>query len=181
MNYKRGFTLVEILFVVIIAAGILAFAVPAYKRSQEYSEYQAATGFLMAIGNAVQTARLEAGTFPQGSEKEIVGNEQESDSEQLKSKTLSQYLAGATGNARDTLFVKALFAYGYLTPFATATGYQFYAVKSNASSVCSSVCKVTGAVACMCKDGTTDDCYYGAVYLSDGTIVRKPKDSSKCS
>ncbi len=180
MNYKRGFTLVEILFVVIIAAGILAFAVPAYKRSQEYSEYQAATGFLMAIGNAVQTARAEVGAFPKGTEKEITGSERESDSAKLRSKTMSQYLGTATGATWDDLFVKALFEYGYLAPFTSNTGYQFFAIDGS-SSVCSSVCHVTGAVACMCKDGTTDDCYYGAVYLSDGTIVRKPKDSSTCS
>ena len=32
MRRKHGFTLVEVLFVVLIAAGVLAFAMPAYKR-----------------------------------------------------------------------------------------------------------------------------------------------------
>ena len=181
MNGKQGFTLVEILFVVIIAAGILAFAVPAYKRSQVYSEYQAATGLLMSIGNAVQSASADAGAFPQSTEKEITGSENVS-APDSKSKTITGYLGTTTGSARDTLFVQALFEYGYLHPFKTSSpGYKFYAVKDNASEVCSGACKVENSVACMCYESITDVCYYGAVYLSDGTIVRKPKDASKCS
>ena len=55
MKRTFGFTLTEMLFVVLIAAGILVFAVPSYKRAKERSAYEAATGLLVKLGSAVQT------------------------------------------------------------------------------------------------------------------------------
>ena len=60
---KRGFTLLEILIVVIILASVLAFAFPAYKRTQDRNLYTAATGVLIDLGNAVQNFQTDLATF----------------------------------------------------------------------------------------------------------------------
>ncbi len=192
MRIKQGFTLVEILFVVIIAAGILAFAVPAYKKSQERAAYESATGILLDLGNAVQSFRMDLGKdFPQSSDKQIAGSEKEANATNLAGKTLAEYIGAVTGDTLDTKAVQALFSYNYLQPFSNST-YQFYAIKGNSSTVCSSRCrKPTGGagstaevVACMCTSettSTTSGCYYGAIYLSDGTLKRITADDSSCS
>lgn len=187
MKLKQGFTLVEILFVVIIAAGILAFAVPAYKRAQERGLYEADTGVLMDIGNAIQGLRMATGSaFPQDSShaKEITS---QAVSEDNSSKTVEQYLQGLSGASFDNKAVKALFLYGYLQAFKTRSDYKFYAISADSTSVCDSRCRkpenaAGEVVACMCStSGTENGCYFGAVYLSDGTVRRITKDDSSCS
>ena len=59
MNNKKGFTLLEILIVVVIAASVLLFAVPAYKRTQDKSVFTAAQGVLIELRSAVQSVRQD--------------------------------------------------------------------------------------------------------------------------
>ena len=56
---NKGFTLLEVLIVVVIAVSVAAFGVPAYKKSQERNRYLAAQGVLMDLGNAVRTFRQD--------------------------------------------------------------------------------------------------------------------------
>ena len=74
MRCKKGFTLLEILIVVVIASSVLAFALPAQKRATDRNKYLAAQGVLLDIGSAVQAKRADlkmAGsttTFPDPNE-----------------------------------------------------------------------------------------------------------------
>ena len=58
---KRGFTLLEVLIVVVIAVLVTTFAVPAYRKAQMRTRFMAATGVLTDIDNA---ARMVHEDFP---------------------------------------------------------------------------------------------------------------------
>lgn len=47
-----GFTLLEVLIVVVIAVLVTMFAVPSYRRAQERNRFLSATGVLMEVANA---------------------------------------------------------------------------------------------------------------------------------
>lgn len=51
---RGGFTLLEVLIVVVIAVLVTMFAVPSYRKAQERNRFMAATGVLMDIGNAAR-------------------------------------------------------------------------------------------------------------------------------
>lgn len=51
---KKGFTLIEVMIVVVIAVSVAAFAVPAYKKSQEQNRFLAAEGKLLEISSGLQ-------------------------------------------------------------------------------------------------------------------------------
>ena len=54
---KKGFTLMEMLIVIIIISVMVVFATPAYKRAQARAKYQASLGTLVQLGAAVQMLR----------------------------------------------------------------------------------------------------------------------------
>lgn len=51
---KKGFTLIEIMVVVVIAVTVAAFAVPAYKKSQQRNQFLAAEGKLLEISSGLR-------------------------------------------------------------------------------------------------------------------------------
>lgn len=50
---KKGFTLIEVMIVVVIAVSVAAFAVPAYKKSQDQNRFLAAEGRLLEIASGL--------------------------------------------------------------------------------------------------------------------------------
>ncbi len=54
---RRGFTLLEVLVVVLIAVVVTMFAVPAYKKTQYKNRYTAASGVLIELANATNMLR----------------------------------------------------------------------------------------------------------------------------
>lgn len=50
----KGFTLLEVMIVVLIAVIVTVFSVPAYKKTQEKNRYRAASGVLMDLDNAMR-------------------------------------------------------------------------------------------------------------------------------
>ena len=181
MCRKYGFTLVEVLFVVLIAAGVIAFAIPAYKRVQERSDYNAAMGTLLDIGNAVNSLKRDLKTstntnvtFPTGTNTSFNITTATGSFPTSTTGAWNQWLVSNMTNDR---FVGALFKFGYLKPIKTTKGYTFYVI-TGSPTVCSSKCQ--GAVACMCKTGTKNGCYYGAKLLKGGKIERL-KDGTNCN
>ena len=57
MQNAKGFTLLEIMIVVVIAVSVAAFAVPAYKKAQDRNRYLAAQGVLIDLGNGIKMLR----------------------------------------------------------------------------------------------------------------------------
>lgn len=55
--FSKGFTLLEVLIVVVVAVVVTMFAVPSYKKSQDRGRYMAASGVLMELGNAAVMVR----------------------------------------------------------------------------------------------------------------------------
>ena len=183
MYCKRGFTLVEMLFVVIIAAGVMAFAFPSYRAARERARFQAATGLLVNLGNAVES--ITSDLSMQGLDIDIgassphfyaySGLTEAVPSGQTLRETVEAAAAGAT---REQKVLKLLRSANYLKDFSVPEGYSFYVLQNNVSAgsaagLCAAsttASPLTGTlVACMLKTGASDsDCFAGARYYQGG-------------
>ncbi len=184
---KRGFTLLEILIVIVISVSVLAFALPAHKRAQDRNMYSAAVGILMDLGSAVQM--LRADFISQGNNSSFPSSVQQVHRlyQVPSTSTSSYYYKGghdALRNMSMTTALYALFSRGYLQdiPFESCTnnhlncsykGYNFYICPPAATSAncCGNNARV---VACMTTaSGVTraaGNLYKGARFLLDGSI-----------
>ena len=189
MYRRQGFTLVEVLFVLVIIATVMAYAVPSYRRTKDRAAYDAATGILVDVESAIRAMKRDltmqnyASNFPDSGTKQITGTE---GTVSLNNQTLKTYVGAQSTNAgRDTAFVKGLYTFGYLEPF-TPKGYNYYAIRGNNATICNNKCRPLSTetsgesvVACMCKSSLVNtDCYYGAVFLNTGKI--RPITGSSC-
>lgn len=175
MRYNKGFTLVEILIVMVIAASVLVFALPANKKAQERNKYLAATGILADLGMAVQALRMDMtmqgvdDNFPQGST--VFGFS--STSWQTTDPHSSQYADISSLNS--TTFPYALFSHKYLQhiPFdsgATYKGYTFYICPVETASTLHQCNGDLEVIATM--ENLNSTAYRGARFMQDGTIVQ---------
>ena len=192
MCRKHGFTLVEMLFIVLIAAGIIAFAVPAYKRVQERADYNAALGTLLDINNAVESLkrdlRMSTGKsvsiFPSNNTNYVDYKNNwapDADSDVKKGNiSWNNYVASQAGtNNISKAFIWALNEFNYAKPVqnTVVAKYDFYILNPKASGSLSK-CALTNekGVACIYRKGREsaeqNDCYAGAVLKADGSVVR---------
>ena len=178
MKRAFGFTLTEMLFVVLIAAGILVFAVPSYKRAKERSAYEAATGLLVKLGSAVQTfeqdMKLKSGSYMLS----VGGTTIELNREALSKTPLpsaSVMNASAFQGKTNADLLGMLIPAGYLDDFPALGNpqlneYTFY-WHAGSTTVCGQ--SISGRVYMYANGETTaNGCYCGAVYEEDGTIKR---------
>ncbi len=192
MLRRKGFTLVEILFVLVIVAGIVAYAIPAYKRSQERSRYEAAVGTLVSVGNAIESLRKDLSwkenytfTFPTGA-----GSFQMPVSGQVQLGCIDTpgYFISHGGSNTNKRFAATLFALNYLEPLAS-DGYNFYGINEGEGkpAVCGNNCQkpaesevIAPVIACMCQKSISNatGCFYGARMYATGRIERFKAD--KC-
>lgn len=180
MCRKNGFTLLEVLIVVVIAVSVAAFAVPAYKRTQEKNKYLAAQGVLLDLGTAVRALRAdlraEGSTtkFPPLTHTVMTVTDQTEAGNSLATELSNQNV--------DTLR-KSLFSRRYMQPIAydsgsTYKGFSFVLCPDGTAS--SSLCcnSNSSVVACMYNDSlkastsSTAGQYWGAVVKTDGSIQR---------
>ena len=191
MKKRAGFTLLEVLVVVVIVISISAFAVPAYKKAQEHNKYLAAKGVLMSVGSAMQALRGDLANA--GRDIEKIGLRQLG----------SQHLRGVVATAEGAQDLSdccdpvqnsdwmgyLLFGRKYLSPIAfdglpdsytvhTYKGYYIYlcSLKGNANSTCCKANKSENKIACIKKRASKKmDCvnadYPGAYVAEDGTVV----------
>ncbi len=186
MHRKQGFTLVEVLFVVLIAAGVMVFALPAYKRVQARANYNAALGTLLDINNAVNSLKqdLKISTnvsvdIPGDTTSYVKYGESAWNGTAPADTSISwnQYVVNQEGTNLTKAFMWALHEFKYLKPIQNTKGYDFYILKQSGSSSLSK-CKVgeVKGTACMYKVGKSvvdeKDCYGGALVKADGSIVR---------
>lgn len=184
---NTGFTLVEILFVVVIAAGILVFVVPSLSRAKERSNYQAATGMLLDLGSAIEALQRDLKlqganvSFPSASVSMKMGNiTAPSGWNDNNKKTLRELTSIYIGNDGQKMLAYLLLGRNYLESFKTLGDYEFYVGTGGGTNTCNGRC-ASGALACMCKSGTTNGCYYGAYYTQGGKITRITADNTSCT
>ena len=198
MFVKKGFTLVEILFVLIIMAGIVAYAVPSYRRAKERSRYEAAQGILVNIGNAIQFLKKDLAlhenytfSFP----TEAASHQMPNGTGDLQLGCLltpREYIqSGSSSGQRNNRFAEVLFGAKYLENFNIGgSAYNFYAINEGAGTpaVCQKNCvrsagATTRVVACMCLSSTnnTTGCFYGAKMYEDGKVERFTTSNSECN
>lgn len=181
MQKRNGFTLLEVLIVVVIAVSVAAFALPAYKKTQEKNKYLSAQGVLLDLGTAVRAlradVRAEGGNtkFP-SSPVALTVDDQTAEGASLSTDLQDQSV--------DTLR-KSLFARRYMQPVAydsgsTYKGFSFVLCPEGTAS--SSLCcnNDSEVVACMYNDAlgsssSTAGQYWGAAFKEDGNLKRLTK------
>ena len=193
--YKKGFTLMEMLFVLIIAATIVAFAVPAYKRSKERAKYEAAVGILIEIGAASETLEKDMNYYSSPRRALQKYNDGSFFYHMPKSaaalealpenKTITEFITENASKENDR-FASVLFNAKYIEPFDGRTDYEFYLLPYwalSSANICGNKWRGVGVsayTACMClpDDKVTADnaCFYGAVMGRDGKVVRFKHD-----
>lgn len=173
---NKGFTLLEVLIVVVIAVSVAAFGVPAYKKSQERNRYLAAQGVLMDLGNAVRTFRqdLRINCIAEG--KSLKTFPYTASAAQLLSSwqttTQESEFCSLTSNAA---MGAAMFTRKYMAPISftsgsTFKGYSFFLCPQNTSS--SSYCCGSDSSVVACIRNTSSSNYAWARYHKDGTITQ---------
>ena len=142
---KKGFTLLEVLVVVLIAVLVTLFAVPAYKKSQDKNRYLAASGVLMDLANAVRMTLEEYPTVNTGSVQVT------------KSAFTTSDLGDALTVAPNGNLVVWMFQNQYFNEFPLDNSNKYmgysYAVSTAATidtpANCGNSCAKTNAIACM--------------------------------
>lgn len=182
MRKKNGFTLLEVLIVVVIAVSVAAFAVPAYKKTQEKNKYLAAQGVLLDLGTAVRAIRADrlaegGGKFPTGAAALTIMKTHQN--------SVGNALTQDLKNQNNTDLLYSLFARNYMAKIAFDTGssykgFSFIICPDNQAT--SSYCcnNDSDVVACMYNDslGASSDTagqYWGAAFMDDGSIKRLSK------
>ena len=181
MLRKKGFTLVEILFVLIIAAVIVYFAVPAYKRTKEHASYEAAVGMLLNVGNAIQNVKHDFAMkginlqLPRTNDSFVLVTDPGARYRMGATQTPAQYFGDCSSDKINSCVLGIMFQRGYLKEVpAPSTGYNFYAIRGTPIATIPGNCNCSNSVACMCWKPTTSapSCYQGAKMYADGTVER---------
>ena len=171
-HLTKGFTLLEILIVLVIAASVMAFAFPAYKKAQNKNKYMTALGVLQDLGTSVIAFRQDLAPLNKiypvssGVALSFATNPNSCDS--------SYTIESATTSARLSC---VLIMQGYMQPIAwdaerrTVRGYQFTVCPQEGTPSSSTCCGSDGAIACMkIWNGTSSSPYYGARVYRSGNV-----------
>lgn len=176
MKRQKGFTLLEILIVVVIAVSVAAFALPAYKKMQDRTNFMAAQGLLVEIGNGLKMLQEELSfNYPSGATVVNYSWQNSAESWNEDKNTVSSH------NAHLLLFKRRYVGALPLTTSNYYKNYMFVLCPENTAS--SSYCcgGNSSVVACMYDPSyssrPTRGEYYGAVYYQDGSVERVAKRS----
>lgn len=172
MKKQQGFTLLEILIVVVIAVSVAAFALPAYKKMQDRTNFMAAQGVLIELGNGLMMLQEEVDfSFPTTAQR-VMKNWQES-SLDPKATSIS------SSNAKYFLFLRKYMSPMPISSAGVYKNYRFVICPENSSSASYCCNSNSNVVACMYDAGyagrPTKGEYYGAVYYRDSRVERISK------
>lgn len=133
---RGGFTLLEVLIVVVIAVIVAMFSVPAYKKSQDKNRYMAATGVLIDLANAARMVHAEYPNLNATANVSVNSSVSGDNCPQTPAEDLLGYL-------QCNKYLNAI-------PFTGRTymGYSF-TLNTQGQALCGNSCKPSGAMACM--------------------------------
>lgn len=182
---KKGFTLLEILIVVVICISIAAFAVPAFKKTQEKARFNAAAGALVQLGNAVKNLRLDLDmegtntTFPLSTDYVSLSADWSDPSNSTFTTVANATKLADIATSNDNLGY-ALVARGYMPQFPSTTntfnGYTYYICPATGSGSTQTCCSSTSVIACMTN---TDSLVYRyGKFMENGSVVAAEGTSS---
>ena len=152
---NKGFTLVEILVIVLIISMIAVAAVPVYKKNQDKNRYLAATGVLLELSNAARMVSVDYPTLAIGS-KAVTQNASSTDEEPTSNNII--------GWLQTNKYLNKI-------PFNNGTymGYSF-AISTQGTANCGASCTKTNAVACM--NGSNLNSTYTCVWVDNSGNLR---------
>ncbi len=172
MKNQKGFTLLEVLIVVVIAVSVVAFSVPAYKKTQDRNRFMAAQGVLIDLGNGLRSLQEDL-SFPFPTGYKLVASH-------WQNSVMEPDVEITASNAPNALFARR---YMSSIPYDSGSnaykGYTFYICPENTASTSACCQGDADVVACMMDASyasrPTKGQYYGAVYYTDGSIKRITK------
>lgn len=180
MRRENGFTLLEVLIIVVIAVSVAAFAVPAYKKTQEKNKYLAAQGVLLDLGTAVRALRADLRAEKENAKFPSLPTVMEVAHQTSEDTSLSQELQ----DQDDAMLCRSLFFRRYMQPIAydsgnTYKGFSFVLCPDGTSSKLMCCNSNSAVVACMYNNSlgassSTAGQYWGAAFMNNGSLTRLP-------
>ena len=154
-NLRKGFTLLEVLVVVIISIVVIMFAAPAYKKTQEKNRYIAAQGVLLDLANGVKMVRTE---YP---------NLSDSTSRSVTTSNMQPYTDPSTAISGSTV-IKWMITNKYISPipFTSGATYMGYSFKINLNGGANCCTKSTSANAIACMNGSNEITEYKCAWVT---------------
>ncbi len=151
---RKGFTLLEVLVVVMIAAVVTMFAVPAYKKAQDKNKFMAATGVLIDLANG---AKMFHADYPA-----ITGN--------ISLTTTSSSSCPETPTSANLLVFLKCHKYINNVPLEgnQYMGYNF-SMSVNGQAACGNACNGSRWWACMSGNSLSSE--YQCAYVDDAGIL----------
>lgn len=136
---KNGFTLVEVLIIVVIVGVVSVFAVSSYRTSQRLASYTSAEAILMELGNASRNYRIATGINMTSAQITLPSQEERNKAVQVCTATAGTW--------------QQLYYCGYLSPIHMNAsneyrGYHFYVCNPTTGSTQQGCCTNERA-ACM--------------------------------
>lgn len=180
MRRENGFTLLEVLIIVVIAVSVAAFAVPAYKKTQEKNKYLAAQGVLLDLGTAVRALRADLRAEKENAKFPALPTVMAVADQTTEGTSLSQELQ----DQNDATLCQSLFSRRYMQPIAydsgnTYKGFSFVLCPDGTASELMCCNSNSAVVACMYNNSlgassSTAGQYWGAAFMNNGSLTRLP-------
>lgn len=170
---KKGFTLLEVLIVVVILAAVVLFAAPAYKKMQARAQYNAALGTLIQLGEGIRMTYEDINLtyFPEKKvESSFFTSENMSDAE-------NTVWSGVNSNGTSEKFLALAVSRGHMPKLHlgnTNTPFEFYMCNPEADP--GDCCQDAEVIACMhipcSRVNSVNKEFSKAYYYQDGHYKR---------
>lgn len=174
---KKGFTLLEVLIVVVILASVVLFAVPSYKKAQVRAQYDAALGTLTQLGEGLRLLYENSG-LTWLDDPIMLSNDWFTQTNVSAAEGVQDLSTLNLGQATDRLtFLASLVARGYMARPKNVENGPFVFYVCNQEGDPNFCCDTGDEIACMfireddCND--MNEAYSWVRYFKDGHYQRR--------